>query len=95
MKIKLIICVLVLCISASLASPFVAYANEQTILPSWIYDFTDSTISADMYSGGVNVTCNTIHGSHSTLSVFGGDPQIPLLIPDIYVRNALYLCIEY
>lgn len=95
MKYRLVVLLLALTLLMGIPAAFTAFAEEIVILPSWVYDFTNSGITAHIGGGIHNLTYLVHDSSHTTLAAFGGDPQLLLLSPNIYVDSAKYLCIEY
>ncbi len=94
LKYKIVPWLLIILMLPGVIATIPAYAQNQVILPSWIYDFTNSGIMADIM-GGNNIHYLVNENSHTTLSALGGDPQLSLKTPDMYVSDAKYLCIEY
>ncbi len=95
MKFRVVPLLLALVLLLSVSSMLSANAKDKVILPSWIYDFTNAGIFADIKGGSNNIVCEMSEGSHTTLTALGGDPQLPMVCPEIYVSSAKYLCIEY
>ncbi len=95
MKYRIVVLLLALALLTGLPAAFTAFAEDAVILPSWFYDFTNSSIMANIGGGSNNITYVVNEGSHTTLHALGGDPQLPLIAPNIYVGSAKYLCIEY
>ena len=95
MKYRLVVLLLALTLLMGIPAAFTAFAEETVILPSWVYDFTNSSITAYIGGGIHNLTYLLHDSSHTTLAALGGDPQLLLLSPNIYVGSAKYLCIEY
>ena len=95
MKYRIVVLLLALILLLGVPAAFTAFAEDAAILPSWIYDFTNSGITANIGGGIHNLNYMVNDGSHTTLTALGGDPQLLLSSPNIYVNSAKYLCIEY
>ena len=95
MKYRIVVLLLALILLLGVPAAFTAFAEDAAILPSWIYDFTNSGITANIGGGINNLDYKVNDGSHTTLTALGGDPQLLLISPNIYVNSAKYLCIEY
>ena len=95
MKIKLFAASLALVLLLGMLAVLPGNAQEQVVLPSWFYDFSTGLIFSNISGNGFNLSIEITERSHTTLTALGGDPQLSLTAPGIYVDSAKYLCIEY
>ena len=75
MKYRIVVLLLALILLLGVPAAFTAFAEDAAILPSWIYDFTNSGITANIGGGINNLNYVVNDGSHTTLTALGGDPQ--------------------
>ena len=56
MKYRIVVLLLALTLLMGIPAAFTAFAEEIVILPSWVYDFTNSGITANIGGGIHNLT---------------------------------------
>ena len=71
-----------------------AIAMEKESLPSYIFDFTNASLSKDI-SSLANMSYKAVDGEYYTFTATANDPSMGLPTPDITVDKAAYLAIEY
>ena len=64
MKYRLVVLLLALTLLMGIPAAFTAFAEETVILPSWVYDFTNSGITAHIGGGIHNLTYLVHDSSH-------------------------------
>ena len=69
-------------------------AMEKDALPSYIFDFTDASLTKELTSIG-NMSYKATDGEYCTFTANANDPSMGMPTPDITLDKAAYLLIEY
>ncbi|MBQ2256366.1 MAG: hypothetical protein II330_05845, partial [Clostridia bacterium] len=91
---RIILLTVCICLVMSVMTGIPAFALEKEALPSYIFDFTDASLTKQLSSVG-NMSYQATDGSHCTFTASANDPSMGMPTPEITVDKAAYLVVEY